>query len=93
MTSYLTYCRISAGAREEHLPGLNTTSLGDALAGASSRSEHPLQALQPFYMAVYDAERAYPVAVFRGGERLEGAALEFALTAGGEDALQARSQA
>lgn len=72
MTTYLTYCRLSEKARETHLDGLDTTDLRKATAAAKQASGHPLKELQPFYIAIYDENQSYPIAVFRAGEQVEG---------------------
>jgi hypothetical protein len=72
------YVRPTPADREIVYPGLATAA--EAKARALALSVHNPPAKRPFYMAVYDGENAYPVAVYQNGEELSGAALEQALT-------------
>lgn len=62
------YHRRSPQATHVPLPGLLT--LAEARTLACKISSHPLQALRPFYTAVYDGQNAYPVAVYQNGAEL-----------------------
>ncbi len=72
------YHRRSPKAREVQVPELLTLAV--AKARACMLSDHPLQDLRPYYVAVYDGQNAYPVAVYQAGRELAGEALVIALT-------------
>jgi hypothetical protein len=74
------YVRQAAGAREIPVAA-RPRNRAVALLAAAVRSAHPVPDLRPFYVAVYDSVDAYPVAVYRNGEELSGAALEAAYSA------------
>ena len=81
MTSHITYTlyiRTSPDARETRLDlGQDEpVTLTQARDLAIGRSAHAIEALRPYYVAVYRDDLAYPIAVYQNGELLEDNALE-----------------
>jgi len=81
MTSHITYIlyiRTSPDARETRLDlGQDEpVTLTQARDLAIGRSVHAIEALRPYYVAVYRDDLAYPIAVYQNGELLEDNALE-----------------
>ena len=81
MTSHITYTlyiRTSPGNRETRLDlGQDEpVTLAQARDLAIGRSAHAIEALRPYYVAVYRDDLAYPIAVYQNGALLEDDALE-----------------
>jgi len=69
MPNHLTYICPAEGAGEHHDPTLDTGNPARALATAATLSATPAAAT-PYYVAVFENAGAYPLAVYRNGERL-----------------------